>query len=155
MKEDEIKKALWEYYRVVTEESRIVGTARIKMVISTITAIAAFLTFIGLILTQIDKIIFSFNLVTIGISVIGATLFFIFILFISYLIFLKMHGINLYEIAMNIEKLQRDILFEKIDETDLKEKFQKIYPYLNAYKLGHERKKLRDFFGKYFKWRIE
>jgi len=155
MKEDEIKKALWEYYRVATEACAVVGTVRVKMIISTITAIAAFLTFIGLILTQIDKIIFSFNLITIGIIVIGATLFFTFILFIGYLMFLKMHGINLYEIAMNIEKLQRDMLFKKIGETELKERFQKIYPYLNAYTLGHERKKLRDFFTKYFKWRIE
>ena len=62
---------------------------------------------------------------------IGAMLLSIFILFIGYLMFLKMHGVNLYEIAMNIEKLQRDMLFEEIDETVLKERIQKVCPYLN------------------------
>ncbi len=30
MKKDEINKALWEYYRVATEESRVVGTQLIS-----------------------------------------------------------------------------------------------------------------------------
>ena len=56
---------------------------------------------------------------------------------------------------MNIEKLQGDMLFGKIDETELKERFQKIYPYLNYYKLVRERKSLKDFFNKYFRLKIE
>ncbi len=155
MKEDEIKKALWEYYRVATEACSVVGTQMIKLIISTIMVVAAFLTFIGLILTQIDKISFSFNFITIGIIIIGVTLFLIFILLPGYVIFMKMHQINLAEITMNIEKLQRDMLFEKIDETELKERFQKIYPFLYSYKLGCEPKKLKYFFNKYFRWRIE
>ena len=66
-----------------------------------------------------------------------------------------MLGINIDEIVMNIEKLQGDMLFEKIDETELKERFQKIYPYLNYYKLVRERKNLKDFFNKYFRLKIE
>ena len=154
MKEDEIKKALWEYYRVATEACSVVGTQMIKLIISTIMVAAAFLTFVGLILTQIDKISSSF-IITIGIIIIGVTLFLIFILLTSYVIFMKMHQINLAEIAMNIEKLQRDMLFEKIDETELKERFQKIYPFLYSYMLGREPKKLKYFFNKYFRWRIE
>ena len=155
MKEDEINRALWEYYRTATEESRVTGTLRIKMVVSTIMVIAVFLTFVGLILTQIDKIIFSFNLITIGIIVIGITIFMIFILFTGYLIFSKMLGVKFDEIAMNIEKLQRDMLFGKIDETEIKERFQKIYPYLNIYEFMHERKKLKDLFDKYFKMKVK
>ena len=136
MKEDEINRALWEYYRTVTEEARATGTARIKIVVSTVMVIAVFLTFIGLILTQIDKMI--------GIIIIGIVIFIIFILFTGYLIFLNhIFELKFNEIAMNIEKLQRDMLFGKIDETEMKERFQKIYPYLNKYEFMHERKKTK------------
>ncbi len=118
-------------------------------------AISVLLTFIVLILTQVDKIVFAFKLVTIGIIVIGAMLSLIFILLAGYAIFMKAHGINIAETVMNIEKLQRDMLFEEICETELKERFQKIYPYLYSYKLTHERKKLKGFFNKYIRWRIE
>ena len=154
MKEDEIKKALWEYYRVATEDSRVVGTIVIRLAISAVMAISVLLTFIVLILTQVDKIVFAFNLVTIGIIVIGAMLSLIFILLAGYTIFMKVHGINIAETVMNIEKLQRDMLFEKIDETELKERFQKIYPYLYSHKLTRERKNFKDFLNKYIRWRI-
>ncbi len=155
MKEDEIKKALWEYYRVATEASSVVGTQLIRLVISAVMAISVLLTFIALILTQVDKIVFAFNLVTIGIIVIGAMLSLIFILLACYVIFMKVLGINIAETVMNIEKLQRDMLFEEICETELKERFQKIYPYLYSHKLTRERKNLKGFFKKYIRWRIE
>jgi hypothetical protein len=155
MKKDEINKALWEYYRVATEESRVVGTQLIRLVISAVMAISVLLTFIVLVLTQVDKIVFAFNLVTIGIIAIGAMLSLIFILLAGYAIFMKVHGINIAETVMNIEKLQRDMLFEEICEAELKERFQKIYPYLYSHKLTRERKKFKDFFNKYIRWRIE
>ena len=155
MEEDAIKIALYEYYRVATEESRVTGTLRIKMFVSTFTVMAVFITYLGTIITQIDKIVFSFNLITIGLIIIGAAIIMMFVLFIGYLIFLKMLGINIDEIVMNIEKLQRDMLFEKIEEAELKERFQKIYPYLNYYKLVRERKNIKDFFNKYFRLKIE
>ena len=100
MEEDTIKKALCEYYRVATEESRVTGTLRIKMFVSSFTVIAVFIAYLGTIITQIDKIAFSFNLITIGLIIIGAAIIMMFVLFMGYLIFLKMLGINIDEIVM-------------------------------------------------------
>ena len=87
MEEDAIKIALYEYYRVATEESRVTGTLRIKMFVSTFTVMAVFITYLGTIITQIDKIVFSFNLITIGLIIIGAAIIMMFVLFIGYTIF--------------------------------------------------------------------
>jgi hypothetical protein len=71
MKEDEINKALWEYYKVISEHAGIVGGQKVRLFISTIMCLALFSTYTGLIVTLKDKIFFSFNLVTIGIVVFG------------------------------------------------------------------------------------
>ena len=56
MKEDEIKKALWEYYRVATDDSRVAVTIAVRLAISAVMAISVLLTFIVLILTQVIKL---------------------------------------------------------------------------------------------------
>jgi ACR3 family arsenite efflux pump ArsB len=142
MKDDEINKALWEYYRVVTEEAKNVGTQKIRVFTSSIMCMALFLTFIGLLMTQTDKIVFSFNLITIGIVVIGIILFLFFLSFMGYYLFLRIHNNNIFVAAMKIEKLQRDILFEKISQEELQERFELVYPFLNASKYEIKMKNL-------------
>ena len=79
MEKDEINKALWEYYRVLSEQCGVVGAHMIRLFVSTIMCLALFLTFTGLIVSLKDEIFFSLNLVTIGIVVFGIILFLIFI----------------------------------------------------------------------------
>jgi hypothetical protein len=134
MKEEEINRALWEYYKVISEQAGIVGGQKVRLFISTIMCLALFSTYTGLIVTLKDKIFFSFNLVTMGIVVFGIILFLFFISLLGYYLFLRIHSYNLFDIGKRIEQLQRDILFDKIEtQEDLEKKFEKIYPCLNAW----------------------
>ena len=146
MKEDEINKALGEYYRVVTEEAKNVGTQKIRVFTSSIMCMALFLTFMGLLITQMDKMVFSFNLITRCIVVIGSILFLFFISFMSYYLFLRILNNNIFAAAMEIEKLQREILFKEPNLEYLQERFEKIHPFLNISEYEVKRKNL--FFPK-------
>ena len=135
MKEDEINKALWEYYKVISVHAGIVGGQKVRLFISTIMCLALFSTYTGLIVTLKDKIFFSFNLVTMGIVVFGLILFLFFISLLGYYLFLRIHSYSLFNIGKRIEQLQRDILFDKIiSQEELEERFEEVYPLLNAWK---------------------
>ncbi len=138
MKKEEINKALWEYYRVILEHCKVVGTQKIKIFVSSIMCMALFSTFTGLLMSQKDKIVLSFNLITIGILVVGIILFLFFISFLGYYLLLRIHLNNLFAIGVKIEELQRDILFDKINQEELQERLEErleeIYPFLNAWK---------------------
>ena len=138
MKKDDINKVLWEYYRAIVEHCGIVGTQKIKLFGSTIISMAPLLSFIGLLITQWDRIIHNVspyrNLIFIGILFIGFILSLFFILFFGYYLLLRIHLNNLFAIGTKIEELQRDILFDKINQEELEERFEKVYPLLNAWK---------------------
>lgn len=74
---DELRQLLIEIYKVTTEESRMVGTQKIQVFTSNILCMAVLLSFIGLALTQYEKIIDS-NLVIIGLFIVGFILFYFF-----------------------------------------------------------------------------
>ena len=134
IKENGTHKALWEYYKVATEESKNVGTQKIRVFTLSAMCIASFLTFMGILMTQIDKIILSFNLIIICV-IIGIMLFLFLVLFVIYYLYLRKLNHNIIIIIIEIEKLQRDILFgEKMNLDNLREKFEKIYPFLNFFK---------------------
>jgi len=132
MKRDEVNKALWEYYRTLSEHSIHVGTQLHRSLSLSITCMALFLTFTGFLITQ--KITLSFNLVTIGIVVIGFVLFLLFISSVGYYLYLRIHMHNIFGTAMKVEELQRDILFDRISQEELETRFEEVYPSLNASK---------------------
>ena len=131
MKKDELNETLREYHRVVAEGCNTVGTQMHRSIASGIMCLAVFLTFIGGLMTQLDEIILSFNLITVGIAVIGIILFLVFISCIGYYFFLRIHLHNISGTARDIEKLQQDILFEKISQEDLEKRFEEVCPFLN------------------------
>ena len=134
MKKDDLNKALSGYYRALLESSIVTGTVMHRDLSLSIMCMALFLTFTGLMLTQKDKMILSSNLVIIGIIIIVVILFLFFILSVGYYLYLRIHLHNIFAALMKIEKLQRDILFDKISQDELEKRFEEVYPFLNASK---------------------
>ena len=93
-----------------------------------------FITFTGLLITQKGKITFSFNWITIAIVIIGIILFLFFISSVGYYLYLRIHLHNIFDIAMKIEELQRDILFDKVSQEELEKRFEEVCLFLNASK---------------------
>ncbi len=134
MKEDELNEVLRGYYRASVENAKITGTLMHRAITSSIMCIAIFLTFTGLLMTQLAKMTFSYNLITVGIAVIGVILFLLFILSTGYYFALRIHMHNIFGTIMEIEKLQHDILFDEIRQEEIEKRFQNIYPFLSASK---------------------
>ena len=118
MKKDDINKALGEYYRVTSEQCIAVGTFVHHSLTVSIMSTGLFITFMGLLMTQKGKIISS-NWITIGIVIVAIILFLLFISSVGYYLYLRIHMHNIFGIAMNIEELQRDILFDKVSQEKL------------------------------------
>ena len=133
MKKDDINKALWEYYRVTSEQCIAVGRFVHQSLAVSIMSTGLFITFMGLLMTQKDKIISS-NWITIGIVIVAIILFLLFISSVGYYLYLRIHMHNIFGIAMNIEELQRDILFDKVSQEKLEKRFEEVCPFLNASK---------------------
>lgn len=134
MKNEDINKALWEYYRVTSEQCIAVGTFVHRSLATSIMSAGLFITFTGLLITQKDKIIFSFNWISIGTVIIGFVLFLFFISSVGYYLYLRIHLHNIFDIAMKIEELQRDILFDKVSQEELEKRFEEVCLFLNASK---------------------
>lgn len=79
-----------------------------------------------------DKKLMQINLITLGIVFIGFILFSFFISFLGYYLFLRIHTNNMFAAAIRIEELQRDLLFGNISQEMLQERFEKVYPFINA-----------------------
>ena len=133
MKKDDINKALGEYYRVTSEQCIAVGTFVHHSLTVSIMSTGLFITFMGLLMTQKGKIISS-NWITIGIVIVAIILFLLFISSVGYYLYLRIHMHNIFGIAMNIEELQRDILFDKVSQEKLEQRFEEVCPFLNASK---------------------
>jgi hypothetical protein len=133
MKKDDINKALWEYYRVTSEQCIAVGRFVHQSLAVSIMSTGLFITFMGLLMTQKDKIISS-NWITIGIVIVAIILFLLFISSVGYYLYLRIHLHNIFDIAMKIEKLQRDILFDKVSQEELEKRFEEVCLFLNASK---------------------
>ena len=133
MKKDDINKALWEYYRVTSEQCIAVGTFVHQSLAVSIMSTGLFITFMGLLMTQKDKIISS-NWITIGIVIVAIILFLLFISSVGYYLYLRIHLHNIFDIAMKIEELQRDILFDKVSQEELEKRFEEVCLFLNASK---------------------
>ena len=128
MKEDEIHKALWIYYGVVIEERRYAEMQKIRLFTSSIMCMALLLTYMGFVMSQTDKIVFSSNWITIGIVFIGIILFLFFISFIGYFLSMRIYNKNLFNVARVIERIQQDILFDKIKtQEELQERFEAVH----------------------------
>ena len=125
MKKDDINKALWEYYRVTSEQCIAVGTFVHQSLAVSIMSTGLFITFMGLLMTQKDKIISS-NWITIGIVIVAIILFLLFISSVGYYLYLRIHLHNIFDIAMKIEELQRDILFDKVSQEELEKRFEEV-----------------------------
>ena len=135
MKKDDINKALGEYYRVTSEQCIAVGTFVHQSLAVSITSTGLFITFMGLLMTQKDKIIFSFtDWITIGMVIVAIILFLLFISSVGYYLYLRIHLHNMFDIAMKIEELQRDILFDKVSQEELEKRFEEACLFLNASK---------------------
>ena len=133
MKKDDINKALWEYYRVTSEQCIAVGRFVHQSLAVSIMSTGLFITFMGLLMTQKGKIISS-NWITIGIVFVAIILFLLFISSVGYYLYLRIHLHNIFGIAMDIEELQRDILFDNVSQEKLEKRFEAVCPFLNASK---------------------
>ena len=133
MKKDDINKALGEYYRVTSEQCIAVGTFVHHSLTVSIMSTGLFITFMGLLMTQKGKIISS-NWITIGIVIVAIILFLLFISSVGYYLYLRIHLHNIFDIAMKIEELQRDILFDKVSQEELEKRFEEVCLFLNASK---------------------
>jgi hypothetical protein len=133
MNKDDINKALGEYYRVTSEQCIAVGTFVHHSLTVSIMSTGLFITFMGLLMTQKDKTISS-NWITIGIVIVAIILFLLFISSVGYYLYLRIHMHNIFGIAMNIEELQRDILFDKVSQEKLEKRFEEVCPFLKASK---------------------
>jgi len=130
VKKEDANKALWDYYKILSEQCIHVGTQLHQSLSLSITCMMLFLTFTGLLITQ--KVNFSFNLVTIGIAIIDFVIFLFFISSVGYYLHLRIHLHNIFGTVMKMEELQRDILFDKVSEDELEMRFEGVYPFLNA-----------------------
>ena len=133
MKKDDINKVLGEYYRVTSEQCIAVGTFLHHSLAVSILSTGLFITFMGLLMTQKDKIISS-NWIIIGIVIVAIILFLLFISSVGYYLYLRIHLHNIFDIAMNIEELQRDILFDKVSQEKLEKRFEEVCLFKNASK---------------------
>lgn len=106
------------------------GKQMIKVLIACIMCMAVSLTFTGLLITQ--NINLSSNLIGIGIVVIAIILFLFFLSFFLYYLFLRITLNSILNIGRKIEELQRDILFDKINQEELQERFEEVCPILNS-----------------------
>lgn len=126
----DVNKVLCEYYRVGSEQCIHLGKQMIKVLTACIMCMAVSLTFTGLLITQ--NINLSSNLIGIGIVVIAIILFLFFLSFFLYYLFLRITRNSILNIGRKIEELQRDILFDKINQEELQERFEEVFPILNS-----------------------
>ena len=138
-----LNRILFELYRVTTEESRAVGAQKVQVFVSSIVCIAVFLTFMGLVITQFDKVVSSFSFAIIGFVIIGIIILLFLISFVGYHIILRNIGQKLASTAMSIEKLQQDVILGKIEPEELKKKLVDIFPYSSVYENIEDLKKFR------------
>ena len=131
MEKNEVNKALAEYYRLTIEHCEALGVGMRRSFTESIMSAGLFLTLLGLLISQ--KITLSFWM-TIGMVIIGIVLFLFFIASVGEYFYLQIHLHNMFDLAVEIEDLQQDILFDKVRGGELEKRFEEVRPALKTSK---------------------